>query len=374
MSIVVDYAADPTLQATAAALGSGAAVANEQDWRERALAEQQYQFDQEYDWRVQQAALQDRLARSEMGNRTALGFGQLQSNNYNNQLDYMLGQQTLAQRDEQLGVEAALQSEQQQQLTNRAQMSQLGQIARQQQQQKFEAAMADRKAAEDWLRTASPRQAAQFRQRWEQTTALAGTAPDEAMAAEEEQFYMAEREKLKGMLQAPDGSGKLMVPEAIVDALMDLDKDKRIDAWSKIHDTWTRRKKDEQAAKVNEIKWEEAKANMQRDDDRAVQQLSNTQSAHQEKMRQAAELAKQKMTMAAVAKYQAARLEWAKAKSSAKDEDGKASFGPEPKLEDFMIPEAESLLEPGLGGDEIITNPAGKRAILHADGTVTPLN
>ncbi len=168
MAIVVDYAADPTLQATAAALGSGAAVANEQDWRERALAEQQYQFDQEYDWRTQQAALQDRLSRYEIGNRTALGFGQLQSNNYNNQLDYMLGQQTLAQRDEQLGVEAALQSEQQQQLTNRAQMSQLGQIARQQQQQKFEAAMADRKAAEDWLRTASPRQAAQFRQRWEE--------------------------------------------------------------------------------------------------------------------------------------------------------------------------------------------------------------
>jgi hypothetical protein len=357
MAIVVDYAADPTLQATAAALGSGAAVANEQDWRERALAEQQYQFDQEYDWRVQQAALQDRLARYEMGNRTALGFGQLQSNNYNNQLDYMLGQQTLAQRDEQLGVEAALQSEQQQQLTNRAQMSQLGQIARQQQQQKFESAMADRKAAEDWLRTASPRQAAQFRQRWEEKSGLSWNAPDEAMAAEEEQFYTAEREKLKGMLQAPDGSGELMVPEAIVDALMDLDKDKRIDAWSKIHDTWTRRKKDEQSAKTGEIEWEESKANMQRDDERASQSLQHQQQSHE-----------QKLVMDAIKAVQQSRIARAQALGQAMTADSKAAIPKELKLEDLLPanllpnsgpPEWYLKLKPG----EEYTAPDGSRRI-----------
>ncbi len=374
MPIDVVYGVDPTLQALAAARGSGAAVANEQAWRERALAEQQYQFDENSDWRMQQAALQDRLARYEGGNRMALGLGQLQANNQNNQLDYMLGQQTLAQRDEQLGVEAALQADQQQQQTNRTQMPQLGQIARQQQQQRFEAAMADRKAAEGWLRTASPRQQQQFRERWEQTHGIGWTAPEEAMAAEEDAFAEQQRTKLLGMLQAPDGSGQLMAPESVVDAMMQLDPEKQVDAWNKIHDTWTRRKKDEQAAKVTEAKQQEAVANMQRDDDRAVQVLEHTQMSHEQKLKQAAELAKQKMTMTAVQNYQAARLKWAAAKVAAKDEEGKASFGPEPKLEDFMLPETESQLEPGLGGEEIITNKAGKRAILHADGTVTPLD
>lgn len=376
MPIDVVYGVDPTLQALAAARGSGAAVANEQAWRERALAEQQYQFDENSDWRMQQAALQDRLARYEGGNRMALGLGQLQANNQNNQLDYMLGQQTLAQRDEQLGVEAALQADQQQQQTNRTQMSQLGQIAWQQQQQRFEAAMADRKAAEGWLRTASPRQQQQFRERWEQTHGIGWTAPEEAMAAEEDAFAEQQRTKLLGMLQAPDGSGQLMAPESVVDAMMQLDPEKQVDAWNKIHDTWTRRKKDEQAAKVTEAKQQEAVANMQRDDERAVQTLEHTRASHEQKMKQAEEQAKQKMVMDAYKNYQSAKLKWATAKTAAKDEEGKKSFGEEPKLEDFLPQEmnAESQLEPGLSEGKIITNSAGKRAILHEDGTVTPLN
>lgn len=374
MPIEVVYGVDPTLQALAAARGSGAAVANEQAWRERALAEQQYQFDENSDWRMQQAALQDRLARYEGGNRMALGLGQLQANNQNNQLDYMLGQQTLAQRDEQLGVEAALQADQQQQQTNRTQMSQLGQIARRQQQQRFEAAMADRKAAEGWLRTASPRQQQQFREQWQRVHKLPWTAPEEAMAAQDDEQQQLQREQHLRMLQAPDGSGEMMGPEGMADLMMGLEQDKKADVVLKAYDTWTRRKKDEQAAKVTEAKQQEAVANMQRDDDRAVQVLEHTQMSHEQKLKQAAELAKQKMTMTAVQNYQAARLKWAAAKVAAKDEEGKASFGPEPKLEDFMLPETESQLEPGLGGEEIITNKAGKRAILHADGTVTPLD
>lgn len=376
MPIDVVYGVDPTLQALAAARGSGAAVAADQAWRERALAEQQYQFDENSDWRMQQAALQDRLSRYEMGNRTALGFAGLQSQNQNNQLDYMLGQQTLAQRDEQLGVEAALQADQQQQLTNRSQMSQLGQIARQQQQQRFEAAMADRKAAEGWLRTASPRQQQQFRQRWEQTHGLSWTAPEEAMAEQEDTYAAEQRAKMVGMLQAPDGSGELMAPEYVVDAMMELEPDKRMDVWNKIHDTWTRRQKDAQTAKTMEIEWEETKANMQRDDLRADQTLQHTQVSHEQRMKQAEEQAKQKMVMDAYKNYQSAKLKWATAKTAAKDEEGKKSFGEEPKLEDFMPQEmnAESQLEPGLSEGKIITNSAGKRAILHEDGTVTPLN
>lgn len=376
MPIVVDYQSDPTLQAIAAARGSAAPVAAEQDWRERQLAEQQYQFDQEYDWRIQQAALQDRMARFESGNRMALGAAQLQSNNYNNQLDYDLGQQSLDQRSEQFGVEAALQADQQQQLTNRAQMSQLGQIARQQERQRFEAAMADRKASEDWMRTASPRQQQQFRQQWEQKHGLGWTAPEEAMAQQDAEFEQAERAKIYGMLQAPDGSGQLMAPEAVVDALMDLDTDKRIDAWSKIHDTWTRRQKDLLSTKSHEIEQQKFDADRERDDALARQKFEHTQKANEQKMAFDAEQAKQKMVMNAVSNYQSARLKWATAKNAAKDDEGKSTLGPEPKLEDFMLPDTdmESQLEPSLRGGKVVTNPAGKRAILHEDGTVTPLD
>jgi hypothetical protein len=376
MPIDVVYGVDPTLQALAAARGSGAAVASEQEWRERALAEQQYQFDENSDWRLQQAALQDRLSRYEMGNRTALGFAQLNQTNQNNQLDYMLGQQQLAQRDEQLGVQAAVAADQQQQLTNRTQMSQLGQIARQQQEQKFQNAMAARKSVEDWMRTVGPRQRQQAVAGWEKEFQMPWGAPDEAMAVQEEQEMQAKRQQWLGMLQAPDGSGELIVPENVADMLMNMDPEKAMGSYTKMLDTWTRRKKDEQSAQTTEMQWEETKANMLRDDERANQTLEHTQVSHEQKLKQAEEQAKQKMVMDAYKNYQSARVKWATAKTAAKNDEGKKSFGEEPKLEDFLPQEAtgEAELEPGLGEGKVITNPAGKRAILHEDGTVTPLN
>lgn len=337
MPIVVDYQADPTLQALASARGSAAPVAAEQDWRERQLAEQQYQFDQEYDWRIQQAALQDRMARYESGNRMAIAGAQIQSNNYNNQLDYDLGQRELGQRSEQFGVEAALQADQQQQLTNRAQMSQLGQIARQQQEQRFEAAMADRKASEDWMRTASPRQQQQFRQQWEQKHGLGWTAPEEAMAQQDAEFEQAQRAKISGMLQAPDGSGQLMAPESVVDALMDLEPDKRIDAWNKIHDTWTRRQKDLLSTKSHEIEQQKFDADRERDDALARQQFEHTQKANEQQMAQAEKLHKQKLIQTARSNYQKARSEWIKAQADPlATPESKKALGEEPKLEEYL--------------------------------------
>jgi hypothetical protein len=366
MPIDVVYGVDPTLQALAAARGSGAAVASEQEWRERALAEQQYQFDENSDWRLQQAALQDRLSRYEMGNRTALGFAQLNQTNQNNQLDYMLGQQQLAQRDEQLGVQAAVAADQQQQLTNRTQMSQLGQIARQQQQQKFENAMASRKSLEEWMKTANPRQRQQGVAGWEKEFQMPWGAPDEAMAQQDEAFAAEQRDKVLGMLQAPDGSGDLMAPEYVVDALLDLDPEKRIDAWNKIHDTWTRRKKDEQSAQITEMKWEETAADMQSDNNRAVQQMSNNQASHEQKMMQAEKLHQQKLQQTARLAFNKAKADWLKLKN----DPLATSVGPEPKPEEYGVTEDASQ-----GSEEkIITNKAGKRAILHADGTVTPID
>jgi len=199
MPIVVDHSVNPQVLAEAAALGSGAAVAAEQDWRERQMAEAQFQADRDYDYRVQAAALQDRMSRYEMGNRTALSFAGLQSNNYNNQLDYMLGQQQLAQRDEQLGVQAALAADEQQQLTDRTQISQLGQIARQQQQQRFEVMMSERKAFEDNIHMYTPRQQQQFRERLSEKYGIPYDAPEQAMAEED---AIAQQDRVAKIRQA----------------------------------------------------------------------------------------------------------------------------------------------------------------------------
>ncbi len=367
MPIVVEYGADPTLQAIAAARGSGAAVAAEQEWRDRQLAEQQYQFDQNEDWRMQQAALQDRLARYEMGNRTALGIAGLQQNAANNQLDYMLGQQQLAQRDEQLGVQAAVELQNQQQITDRTQLSQLGQIARQQQQQRFEAAMADRKAAEQWMRTASPRQLAQFRQNWEQTYQMPWTAPEDAMAAQEDQEVQARRQQWLGMLQAPDGSGELIVPENVADMLMNMEPEAAMGSYTKMLDTWTRRKKDEQDAAGAQMKAQESAENIRRDDERADQQLSNTQAAHEQKMKQTEMIHQQKMQQSARNAYNKAKADWLKLKN----DPLATSVGDEPKPEDYGVTDGES--QSG-SQDKIVTNKLGKRAILHPDGSVTPID
>lgn len=233
MGIEVVYREDPTLQALGAARGSGAAVASEQEWRERALAEQQYQFDENSDWRLQQAALQDRLSRYEMGNRTALGFAQLNQTNQNNQLDYMLGQQQLAQRDEQLGVQAAVAADQQQQLTNRTQMSQLGQIARQQQEQKFQNAMASRKSVEDWMRTVGPRQRQQAVAGWEKEFQMPWGAPDEAMAQQDAQEQQNRVEGVRRAFANPFDPEQSLLPDGMEEWALQLTPKELIDSVGK---------------------------------------------------------------------------------------------------------------------------------------------
>lgn len=124
----------------------------------------------------------------------------------------------------------------------------------------------------------------------------------------------------------------------------------------------------QQKERQEEIKYQESSANMKRDDERANQQLEHTRQSAEQKAAMAAEQHKQKMMMNAVNSYQAAKLKWATAKNAAFDAEGKASLGPEPKLEDFMLPEMQE------SGGEIITNKAGRRARLHPDGSVTPID
>lgn len=130
------------------------------------------------------------------------------------------------------------------------------------------------------------------------------------------------------------------------------------------------KEKQEEIARQGEI------ANIERDNALNAQKFQHTQTAHEQKMAFEAEQAKQKLMMNAVNSYQAARLKWATAKNAAKDDEGKSTLGPEPKFEDFMPPttDMESQMEPGLRGGKIVTSPAGKRAILHEDGSVSPLD
>lgn len=313
MPIEVVYQTDPALQATAAARGSGAAVAAEQDWRNRQMAEQQYQFDQEYNWRVQQAALQERMARYDSGNRTAIAGAQIQSNNYNNQLDYDLGRQTLAQRDEQLGVEAALQADQQQQLTNRTQMSQLGQIARQQQQQKFENAMADRKAAEDWLRTASPRQQQQFRARWEQKHGLGWTAPEEAMAQQDQQEKQARVDSVRRAFSNPFEPGKTLLPEGMEEWALQLTPNELFSQAMKAQGEERMRRALAQKPAEEEKKREEKKISSAQDVYKYGQQaMGDYKQAEADYAGKKSEYANEQAAHElAIAEWEAAKKEWA---------------------------------------------------------------
>ena len=361
MPIEINYGVDPMLLAEAAAQGSGAAVAAEQDWRNRQFAESQYQSDRDYDWRIQSAMLQDRLARYQGGRQSAQFFAGLQSQNNNNQLDYMLGQQQLAQRDEQLGVQAAVNLNSQQQQTDRTRLAQLGQLARQQQDQKFQTFMAERKNFEDNVHRYTPLQQQQFRERLSQKYGIEYDAPEQVMGQQAEEQQNAERQRMLGMLQAPDGSGEMMAPESVVDMLMQLPPEKQVDAWNKIHDTWTRRQKDLAASKQYEVKQQEAVANMQRDDERAAQQVQNTQAAHQAKMAMERENHEQKMELQRRSMYDRAHSEWMKRKTDPNVEDP----GPEPKLEEYMG---------ASGGRKIITNPYGVKGYLDADGTWTTVD
>jgi len=118
------------------------------------------------------------------------------------------------------------------------------------------------------------------------------------------------------------------------------------------------------------LKQEKVFSDMEADNLRAQQQLQNTQTTTEQKMAMAAEQHKQKMMMNAVNSYQAARLKWAAGQGKAEDDESKAKFGPEPKLEDFLLPEMSGQDS----GQKIITNQYGKRAIQNADGSLTPID
>lgn len=341
----IDYVhgADPLLQAQAAAMGAYAPVAEELRRYEEQQALRERQYADEQDWRLQAALLQQGMERNRLGQQAAFQSAQLQSQNYNNEMDYALGAQQLDQQAARAEMQAALTAQGQEEQTRRAQMSQLGQIARQQQGQQFQLAMADYKSFNDVANQYTPRQQEQFWQRWEQKYGMSRTAPQEAMMAEDSAAQDAKRQQYVGMLQAPDGSGEMMGPPGLADLMMTLPPEKAADVATKTYDTWTRRKKDEQQAKAQETQWQESVANMQRDDERANQQLEHTQQSHeqqmqmaQEKARAAAEQNRQKILATAATNYQSVMAKRAAAKSAAMGMT--VDLGPDPKLEDFLPP------------------------------------
>ncbi len=97
----------------------------------------------------------------------------------------------------------------------------------------------------------------------------------------------------------------------------------------------------QQKEKLEEIARQSEIANIERDDALSAQKFQHTQTAHEQKMAFDAEQAKQKLMMNAVNSYQSAKLKWAAEKNKAFDAEGKAALGPEPKLEDFMLPEMQ---------------------------------
>ena len=214
MPITVTHGVDPLLSARIAAIGSAAPIAEEMDREaeqsrrlDEQQAEQRRQFDQKFDYRLEVDALADQFRRQQAG-QAAYQFevGQ-ESNALNRQVQYGLGQQQLDMRAQEAAAqqEAAMFGQQQQ--TDRTQIAQLGQIARQQQQQKFEAAMADRKAFEENALRMTPRQQQQYRERWSQKYSMDWTAPEQAMEAEDTAYRQQREHQVKNLFKSALNDG-----------------------------------------------------------------------------------------------------------------------------------------------------------------------
>jgi len=258
--------------------------------------------------------------------------------------------------------------------TQRAYGAEQARMAREAADRRFQKSMKDREVLLDQFNRGMlmPAQKEQAVANWEQQSGMSWGMPDE-MAAQEDNQAMQERvAAIESTFFTHPITKEPLVSEGAVAKMLELGMDPKditaqgLKLQSEARQVEAVKMKSEQ----EKLKQEKVFSDMEADNLRAQQQLQNTQTTTEQKMAMAAEQHKQKMMMNAVNSYQAARLKWAAGQGKAEDDESKAKFGPEPKLEDFLLPEMSGQDS----GQKIITNQYGKRAIQNADGSLTPID
>ena len=257
--------------------------------------------------------------------------------------------------------------------TQRAYGAEQARMAREAANRRFEKSMKDREILLDQFKKGmlTPAQEQQARAMWERDSQMSWGMPDE-MAANEDNQAMQERVKSIEAFFTHPITKEPLIGEGQVASMLELGMDPNdiVDKGLKLQSEARQVESVKMKSEQEKLKQEKVFSDMEADNLRAQQQLQNTQTTTEQKMAMAAEQHKQKMMMNAVNSYQAARLKWAAGQGKAEDDESKAKFGPEPKLEDFLLPEMSGQDS----GQKIITNQYGKRAIQNADGSLTPID
>lgn len=301
MPIVVNYQPAYGLAGDAALAGAGGIAAeNMRRWdaefglNEDRLEEQQRQFDLDYQYRLQSAALQDALSRRQLAQQADLAYG-----------DQALDAQRIG-----AGVYGAeLQAAQNQAaLENRAGMNAAGnqrmlsakqmEVAQRMQALNFEQAMAAEKAVREKWNQYTPSQQEQIRRQHEERFGMPFGAADMMLQQEQQQQQEAQRDQWRQALTAPDG--RMIAPEAFVDVLMQLDPK---DAASVAGKLWA----EDRQRDALDIK----KQDQVRDDDFAAQQAQiEQQRAIQQQQITAAKNQQDALWKAAKARQDAQIKQW----------------------------------------------------------------
>jgi hypothetical protein len=331
MPISYYHGADPAITGQAAYESQEAIAAAEQQRYYDQLDQRERLSGQDLDYRYAMAEFEGQMRDRERSQRAyqydaglGLQYDQLAAQQQSDQQRFDLAQQEVDQRQQ--ASEAMLQ---------RAAMSQMGQTARANEDRKFDMFMADRDAIME--KKLTPAQFAQAREQLEQHYGFDWGMPDQLA---QRQAMEQEDQQLAALEQAFifPGSDQPRMSRDQIKAWLSLGVEPKdlIGMLPKLETADINREKNQQTAGTNQAKAEEVKANMIRDDDRAVQE--NVREAEMAKQELAFEEQKNKQKLAferqkvEIAKYNAAFKVWAAKKEALE------AAGPEPKFDDFVKP------------------------------------
>lgn len=293
------------------------------------LDESARQFDlglaaQQYDRTAQRGYQYAALGANVAQNQQAM---QQQAWNQQNAIEARLAEQQM-QGDQMMAGQAAQ--------TQRAFIGEQARMAREAANRRFEKSMKDREVLMDQFQRGmlTPAQEQQAITQWEELSGMDWGMPDEMAAQEGDQVQQERIAQIEQAFFTDPISGEMMAQPGAVQSMLEMGMDmKDITGHGlKLQAEARQRAQLEQKGKQEEIKYQDAVENMRRDDERANQQLQNTQAAHQQKMDQAEMMHQQKLIQTGRTAYQRAHADWSKQKGDPLI----TSVGPEPQMEDFM--------------------------------------
>jgi hypothetical protein len=377
------YNADPMLEgAVVHGAGRGQLLAQ----RQRELEElDRFNQDQALKRELQQQSLQYQAQQD--SDRMAMQSAQIGAQLYSNEQDWM-GRAALEQMNQQGQMNYAAAQGAAQAQAYGAQGA--AQYARDLQNARLEKAMSEhdsiQKAWEEGELFTSDEQLQQAQAAWEaKYPELGGWGLPDRIA--QEQSAMMEEQQLAALEAAftfPGSNQPRMGKEQIKAFLaLGVDPKEIVGLLPKMETIDVNREKNQQTIEINRNKADEVVANMQRDDERALQENDREQAASEQELQQKAKLQRievrtemQNAKAKALAALQAARIARLNAQTKTDANGDALKLGPDPKLEDYFKEEEwTKLLEEldgGSGEGELKTAPDGTKYIRHADGSVSP--